>query len=47
VKVRLEATGNETPPIEVRFGARVGPKTYASRLSLKSADTEAELTFEL
>jgi tRNA (guanosine-2'-O-)-methyltransferase len=34
VRVMLESLGGENPPIHVRFGARVGPRTYGYALDL-------------
>ena len=47
VRIRLEALGGENPPIQVAFGARVGPKTYSQTLSLDAPETERELIFRL
>lgn len=45
VKIRLESLGGETPPILVRFGARLGQKTYATEVELERP--ESERLFEL
>ena len=47
VRIRLEALGGENPPIQVAFGARVGPKTYAQAVSLAAPEAEQELIFRL
>jgi len=47
VRIRLEALGGENPPIQVAFGARVGPKTYSQRVSLDAPEAERELVFRL
>ncbi len=47
VKVRLERIEDEDVPINVTLGARVGPKTYATRLSLLRAEDTRELVFVL
>jgi hypothetical protein len=47
VKVRLESLGGETTPIPVRFGARLGPKTYAAELVLERPEAERELSLKL
>jgi tRNA (guanosine-2'-O-)-methyltransferase len=47
VRVRLEKLGGENPPIKVRLGARVGPKTYAVELRLKKPEEERELLMRL
>ena len=47
VRVRLEKLGSEDPPVEVRLGARVGPKTYRARLVLAAAGDERVLVFQL
>ena len=47
VRIRLEALGGENPPIDVAFGARVGPKTYARTVSLVAPEEEQELIFRL
>ncbi len=47
VKIRLESLGGETPPIAVRFGARLGPKTFASEVSLERPEAEKELVLKL
>ena len=47
VRVVLESLGGESPPIRVRFGARVGPRTYGEELVLERAEAVRELGFEL
>jgi hypothetical protein len=47
IKVRLESLGGETTPIPVRFGARLGPKTYAAELILERPEAERELSLRL
>ncbi|HVJ20843.1 MAG TPA: hypothetical protein VM686_35780 [Polyangiaceae bacterium] len=47
IKVRLESLGGETTPIPVRFGARLGPKTYAAELVLERPEAERELSLRL
>jgi hypothetical protein len=47
VQVRLEALGGENPPIHVALGARVGPKTYSSALTLNAPEAQQELIFRL
>jgi hypothetical protein len=47
VKVRLESLGGETTPVAVRFGARLGPKTYAAELILERPESERELSLRL
>ena len=47
VRIRLEKLGGEDPPIRVRFGARVGPKTYSAELELDRPEQERELDIRL
>ncbi len=47
VRVRLEKLGAESPPIKVRLGARVGPKTYSAELELNKPEDEREVDFTL
>ena len=47
IRIRLEALAGENPPIDVAFGARVGPKTYAESVSLRAPEEERELIFRL
>ncbi len=47
VKVRLERLEDEDVPIHVTLGARIGPKTYATELSLLRAEDTRELLFVL
>ncbi|MBN2193787.1 MAG: hypothetical protein JW751_13305 [Polyangiaceae bacterium] len=47
VRVRLQRLGSASPPIDVTFGARLGPKTYAAELALAEVDAERRLVFEL
>jgi hypothetical protein len=47
VVVRLEKPGEKSPPVVVRFGARVGPKTYGRQLKLWKPEEELELLFSL
>jgi hypothetical protein len=46
-RLRLERLGAEDPPIVVTFGARVGPKSYGTKVELTRPEEEAELVFEL
>jgi len=47
VRVRLEKIGDENPPIVVRFGARVGPKTYSAELELERPEAERQIVLGL
>jgi hypothetical protein len=47
VRLRLERLGSEEPPVQVRLGARVGPRSYAAAIGLKQPDDAAEILFEL
>lgn len=47
VVVRLEKLGASAPPLEVTLGARVGPKTFASRIKLQGDDDQAKIIFDL
>jgi hypothetical protein len=47
VRVRLEKLGGENPPIKVRLGARVGPKTFGLELSLDKPEQEHEVLLSL
>jgi len=46
VKIRLERLGDEEE-VRVTLGARVGPKTYASRIVLREREESKELRFSL
>ena len=47
VRVVLESLGAENPPVVVRFGARVGPKTYRFELRLARLHEGFTATFPL
>ncbi|MEB2313061.1 MAG: hypothetical protein OZ921_01410 [Sorangiineae bacterium] len=47
VRVRLESLGSESPPIRVRLGARLGPKTYAITLELTKVEDERDIDLVL
>ncbi|MBX3183277.1 MAG: putative metal-binding motif-containing protein [Polyangiaceae bacterium] len=47
VTIRLERLGEREPPIGVTFSARVGPKTYATRIQLSAEGEARELVFDL
>jgi tRNA (guanosine-2'-O-)-methyltransferase len=47
VKIRLESLGGETPPISVRFGARLGQKTFAADLTLERPEAERDFVLAL
>jgi tRNA (guanosine-2'-O-)-methyltransferase len=43
IVVRLTKLGGANPPVRVRLGARVGPKSYGFELVLDKPDAEREL----
>jgi tRNA (guanosine-2'-O-)-methyltransferase len=47
VRVRLDKLGGEEPPVAVKIGARVGPRTYRAELQLDAAGEHKELIFDL
>jgi len=47
VKIRLESLGGETPPILVRFGARLGQKTFSAEVSLDRPEAERDFVLKL
>ncbi|MEZ4376629.1 MAG: hypothetical protein R3B07_37845 [Polyangiaceae bacterium] len=47
VVIRVEKLGTSQPPLEVTLGARVGPKTFATRIRFKADDEQQKLVFEL
>ena len=47
VSVRLERLEDEDVPIRVTLGARIGPKVYATELTLMSVEQKTDLKFEL
>ncbi|MFO7179357.1 MAG: hypothetical protein DIU78_011715 [Pseudomonadota bacterium] len=47
VRVVLEDLGDEAPPVRVRLGARVGPRTYSFELRLDGPDAAYEAEFDL
>lgn len=47
VRVRLERLEDEDVPIRVTFGARVGPKNYATTVLLMRPEDERKLVFRL
>lgn len=47
VRVVLEELGGETPPVRVRLGARVGPRSYSLELLLDGPDAAYEADFSL
>ncbi len=47
VVIRVEKLGTSQPPLEVTLGARVGPKTFATRIQFKADDEQQKLVFEL
>lgn len=47
VSVRLEKWGLAQAPVEVSLGARVGPKTFATRMKLHAEGESQEFSFEL
>lgn len=46
-RVVLEDLGGESPPIRVRFGARVGPRTYNFELRFDAPDAVYDAQFKL
>lgn len=47
VRIVLEELGGESPPIRVRFGARVGPRTYQYEVRLDGVDARLDARFVL
>jgi tRNA (guanosine-2'-O-)-methyltransferase len=47
VRIVLEELGGESPPIRVRFGARVGPRSYQYEVRLDGADARLDAQFTL
>jgi hypothetical protein len=47
VRVVLESLGGESPPVRVRFGARVGPRSFAEEFVLERTEAVREMTFSL
>lgn len=47
VRVVLESLGGEPPPIRVRFGARVGPRSYGQEIVFERAEAKHHLEFTL
>jgi tRNA (guanosine-2'-O-)-methyltransferase len=47
VRIVLESLGGESPPIRVKFGARVGGKTYGATVRLERVATGYEASFTL
>jgi hypothetical protein len=47
VKIRLESLGGETPPISVRFAARLGQKSFAADLTLDRPEAERDFVLRL
>jgi len=47
VRVVLENLGGQNPPIQVRFGARVGPRSYSLNLRLEQLQAGYETSFTL
>jgi tRNA (guanosine-2'-O-)-methyltransferase len=47
VRVVLENLGGQNPPVQVRFGARVGQRTYGMTLRLDQPQGGYETTFTL
>jgi tRNA (guanosine-2'-O-)-methyltransferase len=47
VRIVLESLGGENPPVRVKFGARVGGKTYGVTVRLERAATGYEASFVL
>jgi hypothetical protein len=43
----LESLGGESPPVRVRFGARVGPRSFAEEFVLERTEAVREMTFGL
>jgi hypothetical protein len=47
IRIVLEDLGGENPPIRVRFGARVGPRTYGMEVRLDGPDAAYDTKFVL
>jgi len=47
VRIRLENLAGVEPPIEVSFGARLGPRTYSKKLELSEPEEQHELVLKL
>ncbi len=47
VEVRLADLHGVSPPVHVRFGARIGSRTFGAELSLSAADEKKVFPFEL
>ena len=47
IRIVLEELGGESPPIRVRFGARVGPRSYQYEVRLDAADAKFDTHFVL
>ena len=47
VRIVLENLGGESPPIRVRFGARVGPRTFGREILLERAEAVHQTDFTL
>lgn len=47
VRIVLESLGGESPPIRVRFGARVGSRSFGQEVVLDRVDAVQEFTFTL
>jgi tRNA (guanosine-2'-O-)-methyltransferase len=47
VRIVLESLGGESPPVRVRFGARVGPRSFAEEFVLERTEAVREMTFGL
>jgi hypothetical protein len=47
IRIVLEDLGGENPPIRVRFGARVGPRSYGLEVRLDGPDSAYDATFTL
>ena len=47
VTVRFVRLGDQPPPLTVRFGARLGQRSYSSVLDLNGVDDQRLMTFDL
>lgn len=47
VRIVLENLGGETPPIRVRFGVRLGPRSYGATVRLERQEAAYETRFSL
>jgi hypothetical protein len=47
VRIVLESLGNESPPVRVRFGARVGGRSYGTVVKLERQTSGYEANFAL